>query len=59
MTPGIQPMMVSNKFIKKVVPKPCFKKTANGGNKILRIIVSSDIEFDFKLIIQFSAYTLI
>lgn len=45
MTPGIQPMIVRITLIKNVVPRPCFKKTAKGGNKILRMIVSNDIGY--------------
>ena len=40
MTPGSHIKMVRIKFIRNVVPKPCLRKTANGGNKILRIIVN-------------------
>ncbi len=47
MTPGIQPMMVSMTLIKKVLPKPCFINTANGGNSMLRSIVNTDIVIDF------------
>ena len=50
MTPGNQPMIVNTTLIKKVVPKPCFKNTANGGNKMLRMIVSKDIRKILKLI---------
>ena len=38
MTPGSHIKMV--RIIRNVVPKPCLRKTANGGNKILRIIVN-------------------
>ena len=40
MTPGSHIKMVRIKFIRNVVPKPCLRKTPNGGNKILRIIVN-------------------
>ena len=40
MTPGSHIKMVRIKFIRNLVPKPCLRKTANGGNKILRIIVN-------------------
>ncbi len=43
MTPGIQPISVRRMLIKNVPLKPCFKNTANGGNKILRMMVSKDI----------------
>ena len=43
MTPGNQANSVNNKLIKKVVPKPCFKNTANGGKRIFNIIVNRDI----------------
>ena len=42
-TPGSQPIMVRTTLIKKVVPRPCCIKTANGGNKMFRIIVNKDI----------------
>lgn len=32
---------------KKVVPRPCFKKTANGGSKMFKIMVSKDITVQF------------
>jgi hypothetical protein len=46
-TPGIQAKSVSNTLIKNVLPIPCFKKTARGGSKMFKIIVSSDIMNSF------------
>lgn len=43
MTPGIHASNVNNTLIKKVAPSPCFRNTANGGSKMLRMIVNSDI----------------
>jgi len=38
--PGIQPKAVNSKLIRKVTPRPCFIKTAKGGNKIFKMIVN-------------------
>ena len=45
MTPGNQANMVSKMLINKVDPTPCFMNTANGGNKMFRIMVSNDMLF--------------
>lgn len=42
-TPGIQANSVSKILIKNALPIPCFKKTARGGSRIFKIIVSNDI----------------
>lgn len=42
-TPGIQPIMVNIRLIKKVVPNPCFRKTDKGGSTMLSTIVRSDM----------------
>ena len=51
MTPGSHIKMVRIKFIRNVVPKPCLRKTANGGNKILKMMVSKDIIIVNKLMV--------
>ena len=56
MTPGNQASNVSKILIKRVVPIPCFIKTANGGNRIFRIIVSSDITFIFYSLLRYMSY---
>ena len=38
--------MVNIKFIKKVLLKPCLRKTARGGNSIFRMIVKIDMCLD-------------
>lgn len=43
MTPGIHPIKVKTMLISKVVPTPCFIKTAKGGKRMLRTIVKIDI----------------
>lgn len=48
--PGIQAKAVSMTLIKNVVPKPWVIKTAKGGKRILRIIVTNDIICGFKFI---------
>lgn len=55
MTPGIQPIKVSIILTTRVVPTPCFKKTAKGGKKIFNRIVTNDIDFIFKeLVMKFA-----
>ena len=57
MTPGNQASKVNKMLIKSVVPTPCFIKTASGGNKIFRIIVSNDITYIFYSILRYRSYT--
>ena len=47
MTPGNQANNVNSMLTNKVMPIPCFKKTASGGSKIFRIIVRIDIVYVF------------
>lgn len=47
MTPGNHPIIVRMTLIKNSVFKPCFKKTAKGGNKMLSIIVNNDMFYVF------------
>lgn len=58
-TPGNQPMMVNTTLIRKVVPKPCFKKTANGGKNIFNNIVRIDIIYCFKFLQSYSRQSFI
>lgn len=46
MTPGSQASSVNTILIRSAVPTPCFKNTANGGNRIFSTIVSKDILFN-------------
>lgn len=50
MTPGIHPMSVSKMLTRNVVPIPCFMKTAKGGNKIFKMIVTNDMNSCFYLV---------
>jgi len=50
MTPGNQASKVKRTLTRKVVPNPCFKKTAKGGSIIFKIIVTSDILFVFRFL---------
>lgn len=42
-TPGNQANRVKRTLTKKVVPRPCFRNTAKGGNRMFKIIVRIDI----------------
>lgn len=43
MTPGNQASNVNSILTNKVELTPCFRKTASGGNRIFKMIVSSDM----------------
>lgn len=43
MTPGSHASKVNRTLIRKVVPRPWFIKTANGGKRMFKTIVISDM----------------